>query len=204
MRSDVQRDMKNGTRAFVEVVWPEVAPLLGGGAYLPVEGVAEGEIAEQLDMVAGIDGFQIREDRRFMRSIATRVQWIPRGAKPFDTFSIRVSRPSGGMTERDKRVVAVQFREYGPLFPALTIHAYLRKGSEELLSVGIVRSVDLYRCIHKHPLKSRLVAGNGGEQFEAYPFDYLREHGCPVQTIHTPAADQTGPRLLRNGKDVAA
>lgn len=197
--------MSSSTRAFVEVVWPALTPVLGGESqYMPIEGIAGHELAHQLDMVAGIDGFQIRHDRLFMRGIATRVQWIRTGSKPYDTFSIRVSRPSGGITERDKRLVAVQFRAYGPLFPDLTIQAYLREKTNELLSVGVVKTVDLFRCVHKHPSGIRRKAGNGGEEFEAYPFEYLREHGCPVKTVRTPAADTAGPRLLIGGKDAAA
>lgn len=206
MRADVHRDMSNSTRAFIEVVWPALAPVLGGDSeYLPIEGSAGQELAEHLDMIAGIDGFQIRSDRLFMRGIATRVQWIRQGYKPYDTFSVRVSRPSGGTTERDKRLIAVQFRGHGPLFPDLTIQAYLREKTNELLSVGVVKTVDLFRCVQKHPSGIRRAAGNGGEQFEAYPFEYLRERGYQVKVIRTPAAEQsTGPRLLVNGKDAAA
>jgi hypothetical protein len=191
MRADVYRDLNKSSRVFVDVVWPALTPILGeGSTYLPVEGLVDGELAKALDVIAGIDGFQIRGDRKFMRGVGTRVQWMPHGATPYNTFSIRVGRPSGGMTEKSKRILSVQFENHGPLFPDLTIQAYLRKETDELLSVGVVKTRDLYTCIEKHPLKQRLAAGNGGEQFEAYPFDYLQAHGCSVQTVVTTDARQ--------------
>lgn len=183
MRADVQRDMSKGTKAFVEIVWPKIAPILGdGNAYMPVEGGASDELAHYLDTIAGIDGFQIREDRLFIRGIATRVQWIRNPFPPFNTFTVRARRPSGNPTEREKRLCAIQFRDHGPLFPDLTIQAYLREETDELLSAGIVKTVDLYACVQKHPSGVFKRAGNGGEEFEVYAFDYLQSRGYPVKT----------------------
>lgn len=200
MRLDVNRDLSRSSRVFVEIVWPAIAPILGEDSrYVPVEGAMNRDIVRDLDTHAGIDGFQVGDSLGVMRGVATRVQWIRPGMTPYNTFTVRVKRPSGSMTEKDKRIRAILNDGYGILYPNLTIQAYLRDQSDDLLSVGVVLTKDLFTCVQKHPSGQFKYAGNGGEKFEIYPFNYLQKHGYRVQVWEK----QTG-RLLINGQDARA
>jgi hypothetical protein len=46
---------------FVNIVWPVVKelPLIGGGQLQPVEASSDAEFAKTLDMLAGIDAWQV-------------------------------------------------------------------------------------------------------------------------------------------------
>jgi hypothetical protein len=97
------------------------------------------------DTLAGVDAWQLCDDRGFMRSIASRVQ---EGDWDYRTFTIRKSRPNGAKTEFAKRMEAIKNQSEGALYPALTIHAYVenyRSGS--LMSAAAVYTVDLYKYL---------------------------------------------------------
>ena len=199
MRTDVRRDLSRSSKVFVEIVWPAIEPLIGPGSrYVPVEGVSTHGVAHELDTVAGVDGFQIIDKTSAMRGLATRVQWVRPGASPYNTFSIRLSRPSSAKTEKEKRLLQVTGKDFGLVYPNLTVQAYLRDGTDELLSVGIAMTDDLYDCVSKHPSNIIRAAGNGGERFEAYHFDYLTSKGYVIRQWHKPT-----PRLLIGGKEVS-
>lgn len=200
MRSDVHRDMTASSRVFVDIVWPAITDIVGGGRLKPVEGNAEKGLEQDLDMLAGIDGFQMLDKQGVMRSIATRVQWIPPQRSAYRTFTIRKSRPNGAKTEREKRLDAIEHRDLGCLYPHLTIQAYVRKSTEELLSVGIIRTIDLFACVRDHPSNDTNKAGNGGEGFEIYHFDYLRDYGYDVCEWGLPQYQQS---LTLDGREAA-
>jgi len=199
MRSDVHRDLTDSSRVFLDV-WPVIAPMIGGGQLKPVEGNAEKGLEQNLDILAGIDGFQLLERQGVMRSIATRVQWIPPQRSAYRTFTIRKSRPNGAKTELEKRLHSIEYRDLGYLYPHLTIQAYVRESTEELLSVGIIRTIDLFACVRDHPSNETNRAGNGGEVFEIYRFDYLRRHGFPVHEWGCPQYQRS---LTLDSRDAA-
>ncbi len=200
MRADVHRDLTASSRVFVDVVWPAISHIMGGGQLKPVEGNAGKGLEQDLDTLAGIDGFQMLDNLGVMRSIATRVQWMPVGYSPYRTFTIRTRRPNGARTEREKRLHAINHRDLGYLYPHITVQAYVRKDMDELLSVGIIRTIDLFACVRDHPSGNANRAGNGGEEFEIYAFDYLRGHGYVVHEW----GDARPARLLLNGRAVAS
>ncbi len=200
MRADVHRDLTASSRVFVDVVWPAIASIVGGGELKPVEGNAERGLEKDLDILAGIDGFQMLNSLGVMRSIATRVQWIAPQSSAYRTFTIRKSRPNGARTEMEKRLHAIEHRDLGYLYPHLTIQAYVRESTEELLSVGIIRTVDLFMCVREHPSSETKRAGNGGEEFEIYRFDYLRRHGY---TVHEWGRSEFQQCLTLDSRDAA-
>lgn len=72
---------------FVNIVWPVVKglPLIGGGQLQPVEASSDAEFAKTLDMLAGIDAWQVLSSPMAMRGLASRVQW----GQAHNTFTVR-------------------------------------------------------------------------------------------------------------------
>lgn len=133
--------LSNSARDFQNIVWPRISqtPIVGGGRIRPVEAVAEKDFKDELDLLAGIDAWQVQYDPSFMRGIASRVQW----GTNFGSFTIRTRLPTGNETEFHKRLRAIQCSNDGHLFPHLTIQAYLDVVGGNLWSAAAIRTVDL-------------------------------------------------------------
>jgi len=146
--SDVHSNIRDSSFDFQRVVWPVVAPWCGGGRLQPVEGTTDHAFARALDLLAGIDGFQI-VDGRGIRGIASRVQYRN---SPYSSFTIRTRPSGGGETEFDKRVRALEDRQGAWLLPKFTVQAYVsRRRTGDLLYVCMVDTADLFRFILEHP-----------------------------------------------------
>lgn len=142
---------------FVNIVWPTVKalPLIGGGQLQPVEASSDAEFAKTLDMLAGIDAWQVLASPAAMRDLASRVQW----GQAHNSFTVRIALPSGGETEYHKRIRALNQPEQGFLYPQLTVQAYLDQPGGTLLSAAVVRTADLFakaRLLVENRLKLRL------------------------------------------------
>ncbi|MGH3684081.1 MAG: hypothetical protein ACRDRE_14550 [Pseudonocardiaceae bacterium] len=142
MDSDWRHDMAESSYAFQTYVWPKVRPLCGEGRLEPVESpTAKEGLARDFNMLAGVDAWQLLDDRGFMRAIGARVQ----ADSDYRTFTVRKDRfLTGAKTEYAKLTEAIKNRDQGAIYPALSIHAYVRdyrKGP--LLSAAVVRTVDL-------------------------------------------------------------
>jgi len=133
MNSDVAAALTKSAAAFRDIVWPSIAADLGGGDLVPVESVASAAFAKDLDVLAGVDAWQVVK-LSGMRPLASRVQ---AGWGRINTFTIRYSLRSGARTEIDKRIDAIRD---GFLFPAITVQAYLdcpnKPGGDYLVSDG--------------------------------------------------------------------
>lgn len=101
VRNDVRRDKSRAERVTELLVWPALKELLGGGRIEPVEST-DSQLANTLDMQAGIDYLHI-DKAGTVRGCASRVQPIPDGQRPYDTFTIRHERETGAETEYSKR-----------------------------------------------------------------------------------------------------
>ncbi len=143
MIRDWRLDLSVANRAFINLVWPEVAARCGDGELLPVESLTPTATSHMLDTVAGIDFWQKRDNGTLVRGIAVRVQ---AAARSYDTFTVRRARFSGAVTEYEKRCKALDRRDDGYIYPGLTIHAYVTsfEGTGILIAAGIVRTIDLY------------------------------------------------------------
>jgi hypothetical protein len=97
-----------------------MAPLVGGGILCPVESVTEVSFAQELDKVAGIDAWVIRQGREIF-GLASRVQDATR--YDYRTFTVRTWRRSGALTEYEKRLH--QMSTPGAIFPYWTVQAYV-------------------------------------------------------------------------------
>ena len=142
MRSDVVRDLSASALDFSRVVWPALAPKLGGGEIVPIEAVSHDGFNKELDTLAGIDAWLVRRSKAAICGVASRVQW----GRAWNTFTIRISRPSGASTEYEKRLRAIDSRDHGLLYPHYTIQGYVEdpKGVGDLLSACAVRTLDLF------------------------------------------------------------
>jgi hypothetical protein len=145
MRPDVARDMAKSSRAFVQYVWPAVSAWCGIGRLEMVESSTARGLVRDFDTLAGIDAWQLLDHRGFMRGIASRVQ---EGDRNWRTFTVRSRRHNGARTEFEKRLEALRDRRSGAIYPALTIHGYVRDfESGPLLGAAVVRTIDLYEYL---------------------------------------------------------
>ena len=166
MGNDVRQDMINSSSAFEKLIWPIILPWIGGGDLLRMENIKDSNFARLLDMKAGIDGWQIRGDG--MTGIASRIQ---QGWKAWDTFTIRMSRTSGAITEYEKRLKAIETGEY--IYPYLTIQAYIKTWSGPVLSVGMAKTSDIITFIKRglHTIKPTTNA-----EFAVCPWDKMKNY----------------------------
>lgn len=145
MQPDVARDLSDSAHDFLRVVWPVISSACGNGELQPVEAVSPKQFEKQLDILSGIDAWQII-DGKGIRGISSRIQWMKNGGW-FQTFTIRKSRSNGKPTEWDKRTRFLSDWQSGFLRPALLVHAYIatprRHGN--LLYVCMCRADELFK-----------------------------------------------------------
>jgi len=144
MRREVERDLTDSARDFIDVVKPVIEQWTGGDVRVN-ENVMDSSVAEQLDQISGVDSWSVKTDDG-IRAVASRVQWVDDlpADEPYDSFTIRKSRDSGSKTEYKKRLEAIHNDR---LYPHWTVHAYLDRRGGELLSVGMVETKQLYLYI---------------------------------------------------------
>ena len=100
------QDMRK-SMAFVDKAKPIIAKLLKGGEIMQVEG-DDNEVCKMLDMTCGTDYFQVYNSLGLAWGVASRVQSINIGGRPFNTFTVRKARESGVETEYEKRKRAIE------------------------------------------------------------------------------------------------
>ncbi|MCE1183393.1 MAG: hypothetical protein LWW81_13990 [Rhodocyclales bacterium] len=153
MSEHLFQTMSQSASDFINITWPVVSnfPLIGGGSIKPVEAVTTNDFKDELDLLAGIDAWQINVETPMIRGMASRIQWRSR----YDTFSIRFKLPSGQPTEFDKRKISIANKQYGHLFPHITVQAYLSEPGGGLLSCAAITTENLFE------VAARLVDGGG-------------------------------------------
>lgn len=139
----VMSDMRQ-SMSRVEKARPIIAHLLNGGEIIPVEG-SDDEVCRLLDMTCGTDYLQAYRNKGLVWGVASRIQTIKDGYKPFNTFTVRKARESGASTEYEKRVYAIK---NGGIYPFLTMQAFVDK-DDNFLSVGIARTTDIMEFVEK-------------------------------------------------------
>lgn len=171
---------------FQKVVWPVVSsfPVVGGGTLKPVEAVATADFKDDLDLLAGIDAWQVDKGVPMMRGLASRVQWSNR----YDTFSIRYRVPSGQPTEFAKRLTSIQNRDKGHLFPHFTVQAFLDQQGGNLLSCAVIETATLFAVAQEmdnkgifqnsyYPEKFGIKTLPNGTEFIYLQWDFLLYRG---------------------------
>lgn len=197
-------DMVRSRDAFISLVWPAIEKACGGGQLRHTES-SDHQTDKDLDMQAGIDGYQLQTDKG-MRGIASRVQYLPDPRIEWElqhtgyTFTIRLARQSGATTEYEKRLRAIQ-SDGGYLLPHLWVHAYVSQDCSRLLSVAVVRTKDLFAhtencrsqhgAWHSHRTKERelsrcycnQVRTNGAASFLVVPWAHIAASGVDIRAV---------------------
>lgn len=135
----LESDLKESSKAFLELAWPKISEQIGGGEIMPVETVTDSTFADTLDQLAGIDAWQIFGNRDGIRGIASRMQ----KDRNYQSFTVRYRRMHGSETEWAKRLKAID-SGHGALLPYLTIQGYYNTTYHNLLSVAAIRTLDLF------------------------------------------------------------
>ena len=164
---NIRQSIAKSAHAFQSLVWPEINHLLGGGELISVETVTDSRMADYLDWYAGIDAWLVRQPVMF--GIASRVQW----GQAWDTFTVRSSRPDGGMQELQKRRLAIS---NGSLWPRYTVQAYIC--ADRLESAAIVETDHLIALCDQ--LKDQERRNQDGTRFR-----YVKWSQCDESKILT-------------------
>lgn len=137
-------DLNDSIKAL-ESIKDTILPYLISGEIYSIE-KSQNEILILMDTLSGID--YIRKNKNGLQGIAARVQWAN---KPYNTFTIRSGRSSGVDTELKKRLFQIN---NGYFYPAFTLQAYFdNRIDNKLLSIGIIRTKDLYNLYLNEPSK---------------------------------------------------
>lgn len=186
MNPDVAASLSNSSYDFVRVVVPAIRQFIGPGRIEPVESTASTGLKHDLDVLAGVDCWQLQDSQGRMRAIASRVQW---DTKSWRTFTIRAGRENGSRTELAKRLEAFLHPEAGWLLPALTVQAYLTRPerSGKLIEAAVIYTADLYDYVIRNPCKesrNNYTDGPGKTAwFDWYLWDDLRRDGKRVEIV---------------------
>lgn len=150
MSEQVKKAITQSARIFRDTVWPVIQdwPIVGGGELEPVEERTDYKFAHVLDTQTGIDAWQVHQHG--VRGIASRVQYIDSAYGPWNSHTIRIKSRSGTATEIHKRLDWLAHPENGWLGPHLTVQAYVAKGTEAFLSVGVIRTCVLIPLVCSH------------------------------------------------------
>lgn len=150
MQADVAADMSWSSALFQSQVWPLIMKSGKFGDLIQMEGRPDVELARQLDMRSGIDGWEMTLNGG-MRGIAARIQ---KTDKSWRSFTIRMSRNNGAATEYQKRLRAITCGN-GLIYPHLTVQAYARTHSGPIIEIGICKTFDLIQFIKQgnHEIK---------------------------------------------------
>lgn len=199
MRSEVARDLSDSAYDFLRVGWPVIGSWFGGGDLRPVEAVQAEEFAKDIDVLAGIDAWQIDRNRGGIRGIASRVQWMQAGMPPYDSFTSRFSRPSGVATEWDKRLLGLKEPFEGWIFPALTAQIYVQEPRRQgpLLYACAMFTIDLYTFARDYPNLLDRKSNGDGTTFNAIWIPDLKATQRKVEVYRAPNVWPRSPRQRR-------
>lgn len=182
-QAKIDADCLSSSKAFSEIVWPAICKPCGGGQLITLESLSV-DIARIMDLHGGVDALQMTPQG--VRGLATRVQWMSTGQRPWNSFTIRYKRCTGLETEFEKRLRAIE-NNSGYIYPALTIQSYLERGSNKLLSAGVVDTKLLYQYIQAGKSEEDYIIrtnGQDGNAFLVCYWDKLTRAGVEVQQVH--------------------
>ena len=176
MREEVARDLSRSQQAFLNLVWPQFRHL-GFGELEPVEAVTAAGFQKELDTRAGIGQWVLQDTddgHKIIRGVASRVQW---GDRAWDTFTVRMERSTGGLTEFAQRMK--QLATPGAVSPHYTLQAYVTSDRTRLLSAAICLTEDLMRIVDSGDcVKRSTTDGAGTQTFCVVPWSKLPAQRC--------------------------
>ena len=178
MREAVANSLSKSTDAFTRIVWPEFSGRFG--YEVPIESVTESGFAKELDVRAGIDEWIIGKDSH-MRGLASRVQF---GPKAWNTFTVRMARPSGAPTEYEKRCAQIALP--GTIWPHYTLQAYVYQ--DKLLAAALCLTRDLMQAVTDGVGWTQKNRQEGAPVlFHVVPWDHWHQNGLHIKIV---SADQ--------------
>lgn len=154
-KETVRKSLKRSSEAFINLVWPVITNVCGGGRLVPIETIFDSEIANSLDMLCGIDFLHLADEGA--RGIATRVQHgnDTYGDVNWHTFTIRASRGGSDQeTELGKRIRAINSRGRW-MYPYLTCQAYVSQDGTRLVGGGLALTANIFKAIADGKYKER-------------------------------------------------
>lgn len=184
MTQSVSQNIKESTIAFESLIWPKIIDKLGGGTVVSVETRSTYQGIQELDMLAGIDAWQIMPDNKGMRGIAQRAQKNIN----YKSFTIRYSTGYGNTyTEYQKRYEAIN-SSIGLIYPHYTIQAFYTTSIDdkpaELISVAAVKTTDLINFVDIDKKRGYIKTNTfDGSQFIVVYWDQLVKNGIELITI---------------------
>lgn len=172
----VYKDMRTSMKR-VEILKPIIKRLLKGGNIFPVEG-DDNDICKLLDTTCGTDYLQVYEEKGLAQGVASRIQTIKTGYKPYNSFTIRKDRQSGASTEFEKRRYAIG---HGGIYPYLTMQAYFDE-EDRPLSVAFAKTSDLMDYIEKYQPDDKHTGADqiGQSSFYVCKWDDMKAKKYPV------------------------
>jgi hypothetical protein len=187
MHARVAKRLRASSSDFLSVVWPAIESACGGGFIEPVESVTESEFTKTLDILGGIDAWQVINDVG-VRGIASRVQW----GNDWRTFTVRKALWSGGETEWHRIQRVQPLLDRGFIRAHLIVQAYLSGppgAGSDLIAAYIIRAPDLYRFCDDGYEGDVWYPQDvpGGNTMAVFHVDRLKKNGCDVKEIHSPA-----------------
>lgn len=172
----VKEKVAKSSEAFRRYVLPVLFSPEDRIRFEPVEG-ATGRVSELLDY-AGIDWLW-RGPNDELTAVSQRTQVVRRNQRPFNTFTVRVSRLSGSDTEWQKTLKALN--SGGRLLVSfVTMQSYLSE-DYQLLSSGRMKTRDLMESLVSAPPLRRVINTEDGTQFVAPKWEWLQSIGRPVR-----------------------
>lgn len=137
---------------------------------------AIGDLENMLDVTAGWDRLIVT--RTGVKGVAVRIQDVRGGDAPYNTFTVRCSRPSGVRTEWQKRIEGIVKED---VYPQLTMQGYVGDG---FFSFAIVRTIALFRTLAKRQRADSLQTKSpreGDASFVFIAFEDLCKDGVTLR-----------------------
>jgi hypothetical protein len=168
-------DFTWSTDFFYNHIWPYIEPYIDG-YIVKIENNNPTHVEKTLDVLAGIDCWHVKDDF-IVRGVASRVQ-ITKTA--YNSFTIRMARDNGKMTEYEKRKYAIEHSSSGCVYPYITIQSYIASRSGPLLSCAVARTQDIIKFIDNglHYTKR-----TSNATFAVCEWDKMIEYGFDVLII---------------------
>lgn len=167
----------NGTESDFDKFVKPVIPYMFNGNLIPVEGDT-GNIAKILDTQCGID--YILDYNGLLYGVASRIQRVEGGRRPWNTFSVRNERDNGTTTEYEKRIKNIFGQS---IYPKITYQAYVSSdGKLQSMAVGFTEDIIACCALGKYTMRHTGSAQVGQASFMAVDWNVMRRSGYTLRT----------------------
>lgn len=141
MPNDFQQNMDKNSDSY-KIIFPILKKILKPDYEIISVENENSKIAKLLDSYSGIDFLLLNTATSELEGVASRIQYD----KLYNSFTIRLGRESGVLTEFQKRNTAIKNNS---LFPKFTLQSYILSTGE--FSMAICKTVELFSFINNFP-----------------------------------------------------